>query len=253
MIDKKLLILSLVLLHAVNIATAGEDCWTNNTKVSGPFVLYVPHLSHSSNSTSNQSGWSLKYQFPGFVSIIGEIQISKTTKKGHTFTTGLGDWTLVSEVNYKVTDSKSPIFINAIFGLIPMYDWKPLFKSKFGYLGSCGVSNLKSINNDISIQNSFDVFFHYGMSEFIIAPDIPLMRGCEWSVDLQKKLNTHTALSFTTGIAYSEYAYAYSTRSDGSIYNCHYRTMQFIENNPKNLHWDKHVLIPLGISIKYQF
>ena len=251
--NKILLILSLVLLLVVNIASAAEDCWTYNTRVNGPISIHVPHLSHISNGTSNQSGWFLRYQFPGFASIIGEIQISKTTKKGHSFATGLGAWTLVSEINYKITDNKTPVFMNVIVGLIPMYDWQPLFKSKFGYFGSWGLSYLKSLHNDISIQNSFDVFFHYGMREFIIVPDIPLMRGGEWSVDFQKKLNTHTVLSFTTGLAYSEYGYAYSTRSDGSIYNCHYRTMQFVENNPKNLHWDKHVLIPLGISIKYHF
>lgn len=226
------------LLLMVNISIAQEkEFWNSVDKTI--LALNLPQVSH----TSQNSGFSINYNYPGFMSVMGgEIGLIYKNDNSDSYSFSLGVFHILFGYNKIVYSyNNSSFYANLSLGTFGK-----------GNLGRGGISYIVRENNK-SFELALNTFFHDGVGgggQFIPLTNAKFhMRGIQLNVVYAINIFNSTILSFSSGVSYTQYKYVEEEDYYKFVSKDEANSLDFI-GEPK---WDSYWMIPIGITISYHF
>jgi len=240
----------------------GLDLSNQNTSYSPSYIqiqTFSPFTPHSSLLTG-ENGVSVAYQYPGFYNgITGQVNFYYTTVDKDSYSFGIGLMNLSIGINKKIIEMKdNSIYLNVNYGIHPGNGIDPTFLENSNII--IGLSNLiQTQGKQATIEFAIDGFIHAGQRISFLTPFIPYTRGIVASALLSLRISKALILSFGLGVGSVQYRYDADyaeSSSDGYDYIPYTIERKSKEGdyfrivNPK---WDKHIIIPFGLSLSYKF
>jgi hypothetical protein len=229
----------ITLLFILNVSSAQEKPFWNS--VDKTFLaLNFPQASH----TTQNSGFSLKYNFPAFMSLFGgEISLVYKNNNCDSYSFSLGMPYLLFGYNKTLFNYNNSFFYaNLSIGTFGK-----------GYMRSGGFSYLAKLNSNTMFEVAVNAFFHDGVGggrQFIpITNALFHMRGILINAIYALKIFNSATLSFSSGISYTQYKYVEQEDYYKFVSKEEENRIDYI-GKPK---WKSYWMIPIGITISYHF
>lgn len=208
------------------------------------FSLFSPLQPHASVS-NKEKGFTLLYNFPGYFSYYGQINMQYSNDSGDSYFLGIGALQIMAGVNkvlYMYEDM--PFFANVLIG--KKLDGR-------GYLASLGLSTLIPFSTRKNIELIFDLYFHHGNALFdYLYLELPYTRGILLGIVYTAKITGGLFFHFGSGLSLIQYRYMRDKYVD---YEYCYVTW-YDEKSSTSLSdgkWDFHFMLPVVISLDYHF